>query len=269
MKTTLIKYFTFVTTCVALMACTNSNPPEPDEMPEFKLAIIKMGPEMRNSIFVSPVVDSATIDYSKTNLTTLHYGNVLVLNNPTTLDNELAQFAQSELNIVGTNPYLHLDNDYVIIDWKWYQFHPLSGEGRRPLHFNAKSSSRAEYSTNRFYNNGIIANEEYYLLSTPWNNLSSLTAEWTLDEGTRIEMPEIRYIDCVKIEKYGKFENSINEIIHKYNIVDFPGLFKLYSDNPEMGKACVEEFCAMQVAYVKTLNEMINNKDFETWTIQR
>ena len=108
MKTTLIKYFTFVTTCVALMACTNSNPPEPDEMPEFKLAIIKMSPEMRNSIFVSPVVDSATIDYSKTNLTTLHYGNVLVLNNSTTLDNELAQFAQSELNIVGTNPYLHL-----------------------------------------------------------------------------------------------------------------------------------------------------------------
>ena len=239
---------------------------EPESMLEPQLAIIKLTQEMQNRIFVSPVVDSAIVD-SKTNLTTLFYSEELVLTNPNEKNTALAKFAQSELGIVGTNPYLLLSGGYAIIDWKWWQFHPLSGEDRAPRFYN--THLRMAYSTNSRLNNGAIANEEYYLLNIAWKDLSDLTATWKFTEGTQLELPEIRYIDCAKVEEYGKYAHSVKEILRKYNLQDLHGLYVLFSGDAEKGKACIAECNALQSAYVETLKEMIDNNDLEKWTLLR
>ena len=237
--------------------------PKPESMVEPQLAIIKLSQEMQNHVFATPVVDSAIVD-SKTNLTTLFYGDGLVLTNPNEKNTALAKFAQSELKIVGTKPYLLLSGGYAIIDWKWWQFHPLSGEFRAPRFYN--SHLRMAYSTNSGLNNGAIANEEYYLLNSDWKNVSDLTATWKFTEGEHLNIPEIRYIDCAKLEEYGKYTHSVKEILRKYNLEDLHGLYVLFSGDAEKGKACVAECNAMQSAYVETLKEMIDNNDLDKWT---
>lgn len=264
MKTKSINYYLLSVLCFVSVSCNNINPLEPEPLPERKLAIVKLSSEMLNRIFVSPVVDSA---YTAGNNITLFYGNVLVLNNPTKDDLEFAEFTQSKLKIVGTTPYLRLDNGYAIIDWKWAQFHPLSGENRRPMHYDERPSTCIAYSTNRFYNIQIT-NEKYFLLGTNWNELTSLTTQWELAEGMPIEIPEVRYIDCIKIEEYGNYKNGLKELQKKYHISRIYDLSMLYSKSEEDGKQFIEECNILQSSYVETLNLMIKNNDFEKWTTQ-
>lgn len=266
MKTKLCLSLLFV---VALVACNNNQPePNGDIIPEGKLAIIKLSAEMQNKIFVSPMVDSAYIDIN--NNITLFYKDELALNNPTELDKELADFAEKELHIVGTSPYLLLDNGYAIIDWKWSQFHPLSGEVRRPLYINEKPVTCIAYSTNRFFNIKI-ENEAYYLLNTGWETLKTLSSTWGIDEGTLIERPEIRYINFIKIEEYGNYKKSIKDINKKYNVGyssgwHFNDLRLLHSNDKDAAIQLTQEYNNLQSSYVETLNEMIKNDDFNKYT---
>ena len=143
--------------CAMLTACDSTNQPkqEPDMLPEPKLAIIKLSPEWGNKIIAAPVVDSINFD-GRTNVTTLYYGKEIVLYNPNESNKKLANFAQSVLNIVGNSPHLSLSNGYALIDWKWWPFYALSGEGRSATYYS--SSMAYWYST--MYSR--IENEEYY-----------------------------------------------------------------------------------------------------------
>lgn len=250
-------------------SCGHTNPltnEEPiDTVLPAELAIVKMSQELQEKVFVSPIVDYISRD-SKTGVFTLCYGNGLVLCNPTYTDSVLITFAQSELKILGTYPYIMLDNGYAIVDWKWSNFQPLSGSGRRAVYLysddsglNNKENGKLGYPgycANGYFS---ISNEEYYLLPMNWNQLTNLAEVWPMEEGSRIDKPEIRYITFDALRKYGdlKVQDMPNDMYYFY--LNFP------KDN-EAARTCIKEYDEAQAAYIQTLTLMINNNDFETWT---
>lgn len=259
-----ILYISFICTLIGLFSSCNSsnaptiekcNPPEPAVEPQ--LALIKMSPQLQEQVFVSPVVDSCVIDHSLSNLITLYHGDKLCLCNPTKLDTLLAEFAKTQLGIVGTNPYRLLENGYAIIDWRWTNFQPLSGGFR-------SCALGGAYSTNDYYQNATLANEEYYLLPIHWQELTDLMAVWNLEEGQQIEKPEVKYINLEDIEQYGEYPVSYKSFFYDTNFYYiYAGL---YSRDPENFPARIEDLDRYQAAYVETLNQMIRNNDLDKWT---
>lgn len=260
------KYYQFLLLSMAILTLTGC-PSEPDSEVQYQLAIIKMTTEMQERVFVSPIVDSVVVDYVNptTNLHTLYYGDGLVLCNPTGQDSIWSDFAQSQLKIVGTNPYIPLNNGYAIIDWKWANFQPLSGSFRNVLYSNPKiynhKKAQMTYSTNSYYLNGFLANEEYYLLSLSWQDLGSLTTIWSMEQGQQIEKPEVRYINIHDIQKYGDLKKDDTDIY------DINSAYWAYYNNSENFKSYIEERDKLQASYVEVLNRIIHNNDFEKWTI--
>lgn len=252
---------------VLVSSCNTTNPPSQDDpVPESQLAIIKLIPEMKEHIFVAPMVDSAAMD-SKSNKAILYYGEGLVLCTPTETDSLLSEFAQTEFKIAGTNPYVMLDNGYAIVDWKWSHFQPLSGAPRNAKYCNPKNLQLVGYSTNpyRFH---MLENEEYYLLSLTWQELNNLNSIWELKEGTRIEKPEIRYINLKDIEKYGNHQVGYKDLVKRYNVLpnDLHALYNLYTKDKALCSSYIEEYDRLQASYVETLDQMINNNELEKWT---
>lgn len=264
-------YFLIVCLSALLLSCEkNTNAPSTgggDYVPDAQLAIIKTTPELLEQIFVSPIVDSAVVDYSQTNLITLYYGDRLVLCNPTQQDSILANFARLELKIIGTNPYVMLDNEHAIIDWKWANFHPLSGAYRRTVYSSPKiydnNMALSGYSTNFSYMNGRLANDEYFLLDTQWQNLTDLTVQWTLAEEQRTEMPEVRYINLKDIEEYGDYKESYKDYFFGN---DLNSVYQTYLRDPEKFKEYSEGIDRVQASYAETLKQMLKNNDMEKLT---
>lgn len=263
------RFFTWLPIWVIVFSSCNVNQPEStvDEAVKEQLALIKLSPEMGDYVFVSPIVDSCVVDYSKNNLNTLYYGDGLILCNPTNQDSILAEFAQSQLQILGSSPYIVLDNGYAIIDWKWSYFQPLSGVFRSTLFNSPKiynhKKAQVVYSTNFYYLNGALANEEYYLLPIKWQELTDLTAIWPIQEGQRIAKPEVRYINLEDIEKYGNYKDSYRQYFDDGYLQK---MYIQYSNDPAALMSAIEKYNVYQSYYIKTLNQMISNNDLDKWT---
>ena len=265
-------YFSHVFFCLVIVlfaSCGHTNPPTGenpiDTVLPGELAIIKMSPEMQEKVFVSPIVDYIYRD-SKTGVFTLSYGNGLGLCNPTHADSILTTFAQSELKILGTDPYIMLDNGYAIVDWKWSHFQPLSGTYRLAVHqysndLGHSNNEKGELSHPGYCADGYfsVSNEEYYLLPMHWGQLTNLAEVWPMEEGIHIEKPEIRYITFNALRKYGNLK-----------VQDLPkDMYYFHQQFPTDDEAVatsIKECDEAQAAYMQTLNQMINNNDFETWT---
>lgn len=246
-------------------SCNQKSDPEPTT--EEQLAIVKIGSDMYENVFVSPVVDSVHIEHSKGNVYTLYNEDSLALCNLAPLDTLLSEFAQSQFNIIGKSPYIVLDNGYAIIDWKWSYFQALSGAYRETRYTGLKTNAQHSYSTNAHYSNGELANEEYYLLSVKWLELSKLLSNWNISDGLRIEKPEIYYVNLSDIEKYGDYQMTCREISTKYNVTifDFRTVYNLYLRDVDKFKEYVKECDHLQTQYTETLNRMIKNNDLGTW----
>lgn len=267
----LLCVMTIFLTCVGIvcMSC-ESDSPQPSVEPTLKdqLAVIQLPAEMLEYVLVAPIVDSCVVDFSNYNLNTLYYGNGLVPANPTAYDTLLADFARTQLSITGTNPYIVLDNGYVVVDWKWTYFIPLSGTYRYPIYahprvYNHRQTQQA-YSTNPYYLNGTLANEEYYLLPVQWQELTNLTTIWSLENGQRIVNPEVRYINFKDLESYNNNQTSYKELSQR--LCDFNSIYNLYRQDTVGFKVVIENFDQLQNSYVATINQMINNNEFDKWT---
>lgn len=261
---------------ILCISCTNTNPPqqEGEPVPESQLALILFPQEQLDYVFVSPIVDSVVIDYN-TNINTLYYLDGLVLCNPTYDDSIFTEFAQKQWSLAGTNPYVILDNGYALVDWKWSHFHPLSGSPRSVLYWNPEiyvnMATQPGYTTNSYYMNGTLENEEYYLLSIKWQELTNLGIIWNMSEGTKIDKPEVRYVNLKDVEQYGINHNNPNDIDKNYNTTagDIRCVYNLYLRDSTLLEDFVAKWDKQQAIYVETLNQMIKNKDFEKWTQYR
>lgn len=265
---------------LVLVSCEKPNPEEalppsssydnhinPEPIIKDQLVVMRLSSEMYENVIVSPIVDSIRVDYSNGNVYTLYYDDSLALCNLSKLDTILSEFAQTQLNIIGTSPYVVLNNGFVIIDWKWSYFIPLSGAYRDVRYISHDINAPRSYSTNGHYLNGDLANEEYYLLSIKWPNLKKLISCWDIKEGKSVHKPEMYYIALGDIEKYGNCQANYSDVSKKYNltIFDLHSTYKLYTLDADKYKTYVKECDNLQAQYVEVLNQMINNNDLETW----
>lgn len=252
-----------------------TNKTDGDEGIYKELAVIKLTQDMQERVFVSPIVDHIKkLEYIRKDSTdgktyvwdawqggdSLIYTDTLSLCN-TQFGQPYVAFAQQQLELTGTNPYIMLKNGYAIIDWKWGLFHALSGETILTRHWMPLGGNH--YSTNSYYYNGTLANEEYYLLDQKWEELDDITSVWKVEEGTKIDKPEIKYITLKKLEEYGQAELSYMDIYNKYMASDLNLHYAQmkYSNNTEEGEAFINDVDRLQSFYVETLNKMIENND--------
>jgi len=256
---TFVKTLLFCAVIALCTSCKKADEPSVEEPADIilspKLAIIKMFPEMQKYILATLVVDSVTTD-AKSLISTLHYCDSISLFNPTETEVKLAEFAQSKLGILGTKPYILLDNGYAIVDWKWTHYQALSGEFREVLFWTPLAGKY--YSTIH----SQILNEEYYLLNETWESLTDLSQVWQLDDGAKMQKPEIRVIS---LERLSKYNNKLDAEKHKY-IFDLIDVYSLYIQNPANIDNYIKERNSYQQLCVDVLNQMIENNDFEAWT---
>lgn len=286
---------TFVKTllfCAVIALCTSCKKAdelrsEPEPRVDEEIAIIKISPEMLDYVFVSPILDSIkekmTFDsvgnkmrYENTEVI-LYYADSLALYTITERRKELAECVKSSIDIIGKNPYILLKNGYVIIDWKWTHFHPLSGASIEPLYYSYdfKNHFRDFYTTNHNYYNGSANNEEYYIIPTKWNEISDLSQKWGKNEGVLVEKPEVRWI---KVKRFQEYRDLMKQKGTKFKCDDVPerDIWERYSYLRESfpinfcnyfdDEANVEKQNKLQDYCIETLNLMIENNDFETWT---
>ncbi|MBR1809738.1 MAG: hypothetical protein IJ776_10190 [Paludibacteraceae bacterium] len=264
---------------------TNSQTVEPTEGDEGiypELAVIRLTQDMQERVFVSPIVDHIKkLEYIRKDSAdgktytwdawqggdSLIYTDTLALCN-TQFGLPYVTFARQQLNITGTNPYILLKNGYAVIDWKWGMFHALSGEAIMARHWMPFGGNH--YSTNSYYYNGTLANEEYYLLDLKWEELNDITSVWKMEEGTKIDKPEVRYIELRKLEEYGNAESGYIDIYNKYWVADLNLHYAQikYSGDAKAGEAFVKDVDSLQTFYVETLNKMIENNDIEKYEIR-
>ncbi len=249
--------------CAIFVSCSKSEPEPsveypPEPFPEAQIAIIHLSPEMHNRVFVSPVVDSIQEDNAGT-YRTLFYDTLLALSN-TQMGHKAISYAEEQLGILGSNPYIMLDNSYAIIDWKWAMFHPLSGEYISTRYWDAFAGDA--YSTNPEYS-PFITNEKYYLLDMTWSDLKDLKKTWKLPEGTSIEKPQVMFINLKKIEEYGNSQMSRANLRDKYSTTNISvrEAYTLFSKDKNTASEYVKSCDELQDFYVSTLKEMIKNGD--------
>lgn len=271
-------YFMGVFALVSIMTIGCSNPNEIEEpntnspisvdtVPSRTLSIIKLPSEIQDLVFVTPIVDSIVLDTKAYNLT-LYYDKGLVLYNPTQLGEDIAEFAKTYLNIVGTSPYIILDNGYAIVDWKWSYLQPLSGASRDALYpyRNVQFPNSDTLHSNTYIVPSYsvysypITNEQYYVLNIRWDELTDLSMVWDPQEGNLIETPELRFISLDDVKRYADSQDAYREPPY------LESLYSMYKNNPAECATVIEEADKAQAFYVETLNRMIHNNDFEQWT---
>ena len=249
--------------CAIFVSCSKSEPEPsveypPEPLSEAQIAIVNVSSEMKNHIFMSPVVDSIKSDNAG-KYYTLFYDTLLALSN-TQAKQPAISYAEKQLGIIGSTPYIMLDNSYAIIDWKWAMFHPLSGEYISTRYWDAFAGDA--YSTNPEYNT-FITNEKYYLLDMTWSDLKDLKKTWKLPEGTRIEKPQVMFINLKKIEEYGNSQMSRANLRDKYSTTNISvrEAYTLFSKDKNTASEYVKSCDELQDFYVSTLKEMIKNGD--------
>lgn len=259
----------FLLICVfGLIACSKEEPNQGgtggsvDQMVDYQLTIIKMTPELQDRILVTPIVDSVEIlrpSYEKK----LYYADVLALCNLTHHDTLLAELAQSEYDLVGSSPYILLEDGYAIIDWKWGYFHPLSGQLRSAVHAKNFDGIYA-YRSNI---DAEIYNEVFYLLPIHWKELTSLTAKWDMATGTKTDDLITYHIKVKNIESYGNLNTSFFNVQTQYgfdpSVLSLNAIYEMA--DKEQALAYRKALDELQNEYVKTLNLMIQNKDLDSW----
>ena len=249
--------------CAIFVSCSKSEPEPsveypPEPFPEAQIAIVNVSSEMKNHIFMSPVVDSIKSDNAG-KYYTLFYDTLLALSN-TQAKQPAISYAEKQLGIIGSNPYIMLDNSYAIIDWKWAMFHPLSGEYISTRYWDAFAGDA--YSTNPEYS-PFITNEKYYLLGLTWGDLTELNTTWKLSEGTSVEKTQVLFVDLKKIEEYGNSQMSRAILRDKYSTTDISvrESYRLFSKDKNTASEYVKSCDELQDFYVSTLKEMIKNGD--------
>ena len=253
-------YFIIGTICAIFVSCSKSEPEPsveypPEPSPEAQIAIIHLSPEMHNRVFVSPVVDSIQLDNAG-KYRTLFYDTLLALSN-TQMGHKAISYAEEQLGILGSNPYIMLDADYAIVDWKWAMFHPLSGEV-----ISARYST--SYAGNSYaINPGSITNEKYYLLDMAWSDLKDLKKTWKLPEGTSVEKPQVMFINLKKIEEYGNSQMSRANLRDKYSTTEMSvrEAYMLFCKDKNTASDYVKSCNELQDYYILTLKEMIKNNN--------
>ena len=232
--------------------------------PNAYLTIVKFfNPEQEKKVIVQhPVKKYNGLDgefeyYENTDL----YFNVLpkqyTWDNGCGLDPTLVNWADEEMHISGTSPYIPLSKGYYLIDWKWHQLFPVSAlaDDKRQL---------SEHIRNHVFMTDI-----------DWNNLAVLTEGFDASRYTQhLKGIEIIHVWPQELECFFNDTHKDPYVCWNMSIYYSEGMclnnaymYYRYGDCSPYGRTYhdVIHFCdSLQSVYQNHLIELINNGQFKT-----
>ena len=245
---------------LALIGCG----PGPDPVPRDEIAVFKFNQEWTNGVIVPPIIlsEDRDADYN----TVLTYGDSLALPN-TYSWRELADFAWEELHLIDYPPYILLDKGYAIVSWRWRYFVPFAAPCVMPAELMPWP-----FSYNWYLNNGFITNKEFYYIQTNYKDWNDLHQVWAFSEGERIDLPELRYTNLEKLDKYRQKKGSYKKdarLSLYIDGLDVSECYKLFQSDARQAAEYAQMCDSLELVYVAALNKMIQNNELEKWTVKR
>lgn len=173
------------------------------------------------------------------------------------LDPALANWADEEMHIAGTTPYISLTDGYYLIDWKWHQLFPVS----------------ALTDDNRQLSKHI--RNHVFMTDIDWHNLTILTEGFDASHYTQhlkgIEIIRVwsQELACLFNDTHKDPYVCWNMSIYYENGMCFENayMYYQYGDCAQSGKThrTYMAFCdSLQSVYRNYLIELINNGQLKT-----
>ena len=173
------------------------------------------------------------------------------------LDPTLVNWADEEMGIAGTSPYISLTDGYYLIDWKWHQLFPVSAltDDNRQL---------SEHIRNHVF-----------MTDMDWNNLNTLTDRFDASRYTQ----HLKGIEIIRVwakELTCLFNDTKNDPYVCWNMSIYYNngmcyenahMYYQYGDCAQSGKThqTYVAFCdSLQSVYKNYLIELINNGQLKT-----
>lgn len=169
---------------------------------------------------------------------------------------DLVNWADTEMHIAGTSPYVPLVDNYYLIDWKWHQLHPLSTI--------ANSSANA-------YHNPLTEHICNHVFATDmdWQDLNGLTDRADAQSAQPIKGLEIIRVLPLELACYFNDVDSDPYVCWNMSIyydngmcLDNAYLYYAYGDCLDSGKSHLTyiAYCdSLQSVYQQRLIELIRN----------
>ena len=174
-------------------------------------------------------------------------------NNNSSLSRDLVKWADSQMDIAGTSPYVPLADDYYLIDWKWHQLMPLSA---------IAEDSEKNYAEH--------IHNHVFISDTEWKSLKDLTSGF---EGSYNIQP-IKGIEIIRVcpKELACYFHDVdrdpyvcwNMSIYFYDgmCLDNAYMYYLYGDCSPYERSYLTyiSYCdSLQSVYQQHLTELINN----------
>ena len=224
--------------------------------PPFCLTIVKFfNNEHANNVIVqTPIKEYNGIDgrfeyFENTNL----YLNIRIGSLYYGLDTELVNWADEQMQLAGSSPYIPLADGYYLIDWKWHELHPIS----------VLAQSQQEV-----YDNHI--NKHCFLTDIDWHDLQSLTEGYSASLYTQ----NVCSLEIIRVDLYA-LDACYNDVqrIHPYSCYggiyyndgmcfEDAWMYYEYGDCSHSGKTHLTyiAYCdSLQSVYQQRLIELIDN----------
>lgn len=175
-----------------------------------------------------------------------------------TLNAWVAPFLESELHMSGASPYVRLQDDYYLVDWKWQPLLPISATCNYPQPDG----------------NDILdaVKNHSFLTNVKWKNLNSLTTRWDQPNNfTPIQVKEIYRLNIKALEQFIGTHNdgdptaflcynkglysdglSVSNVITYWNNRSHSGC---HAENAYLD--CIAHYDSLQNVYAERLRQII------------
>lgn len=176
---------------------------------------------------------------------------------------DLVHFAETELNICGTSPYIELVDGYVLVDWRWNYFHQIT-----------------LVSQKEWYSQRVTDLVQHHIFSTNilWSELNNLSPiYWANKQCTHVDvsvnMVPIRSLDQLRgissNPPYPDKEFSGDYSIRLYwDGLSAPLAHRYYQDHSPKYEAYLAFCDSMQNIYKNCLIEHIKKQELSNISIK-
>lgn len=263
------KMLILLSLCLGFVGCVENTPITPEPAEDGVIIILELEPQLQNGIIVSPVVHSFEYD-SVYRVPTLQYGDSLSLCNTCSYDNT---FLQDVIQLSQHAPFIHLKDNFVLVHWRWNDFIPLS-IGFSRICDESSADFLDGFSQMDCIMFGNEENNQYYYIDMDYHDLTDIEQQWALTEGQKIQKPNVYDISWRDLDKYRGDQIKLTDVLPYYGGVYSAGhwfttmpAFVWFSSDDAQENAYVSTYIekndSLEQIYIKTLIEMITNKDFE------
>lgn len=176
-------------------------------------------------------------------------------------------------DIVSISPYVELSEGYMLVDWRWQDYLPIS---YRKLYMNQRNTK---------YN----SRHHIFFMNTSWIDLDSLPQTWHKDDILKnFEIVEWKTVSCQTLERYLKGDESptsyFEALSRTSNKVDMDNKYDYVYTNHSFGETAYLKYKfeggeeaynryahvadSLYSVYAKGISELIRTNKLKKWTYE-